>query len=65
MKKIALIFVLFFLAPGIFKEIKAQERYLATYESLKKYNTPDWFRDVKFGIFIHWGVSGLKILKKS
>ncbi len=33
-----------------------QEKYQATWESLKKYQTPDWFRDAKFGIFIHWGV---------
>ena len=31
-------------------------RYQANWDSLKKYNTPDWFRDAKFGIFIHWGV---------
>lgn len=23
--------------------------------SLEKYQTPDWFRDGKFGIFVHWG----------
>ncbi len=34
----------------------AQERYQATWESLSKYQTPEWFRDAKFGIFIHWGV---------
>ena len=34
----------------------AQERYQANWESLKKYQVPDWFRDAKFGIFIHWGV---------
>lgn len=34
----------------------AQDRYQATWESLAKYQTPDWFRDAKFGIFIHWGV---------
>lgn len=34
----------------------SQERYQANWESLKKYSTPDWFRDAKFGIFIHWGV---------
>ena len=38
------------------RQMQAQERYQATWESLKKYNTPDWFRDAKFGIFIHWGV---------
>ena len=26
------------------------------WESLSKYETPDWYRDAKFGIFIHWGV---------
>ncbi|MEO6455336.1 MAG: alpha-L-fucosidase [Ginsengibacter sp.] len=34
----------------------AQQQYRATWESLDKYQIPDWFRDVKFGIFIHWGV---------
>jgi len=36
--------------------LHAQERYQANWDSLKKYQTPDWFRDAKFGIFIHWGV---------
>ncbi|GAA3759277.1 alpha-L-fucosidase [Terriglobus aquaticus] len=25
-----------------------------TWESLKQYRTPEWFRDVKFGIWAHW-----------
>ena len=25
-------------------------------ESLKSYRCPDWFRDAKFGIYLHWGV---------
>ena len=36
--------------------LQAQERFQPTWESLKKYEIPDWFRDAKFGIFIHWGV---------
>ncbi|WP_153801096.1 alpha-L-fucosidase [Foetidibacter luteolus] len=32
------------------------DRYQSNWESLKKYQVPDWFRDAKFGIFIHWGV---------
>ena len=28
----------------------------ATWDSLASYRTPDWFRDAKFGIFLHWGV---------
>ena len=34
----------------------SQERYQANWESLKKYQAPEWFKDAKFGIFIHWGV---------
>ena len=30
--------------------------YIPTWKSLQQYTTPDWFRDAKFGIFIHWGV---------
>ena len=26
------------------------------WDSLRAYRTPEWFRDAKFGIFIHWGV---------
>lgn len=26
-----------------------------TWESLRKYETPRWFRDAKFGIWAHWG----------
>ena len=35
------------IAPGPFKP---------TWESLKQYRCPDWFRDAKFGIWAHWGV---------
>ncbi|MEO6804355.1 MAG: alpha-L-fucosidase [Granulicella sp.] len=28
----------------------------ASWDSLAQYRTPDWFRDAKFGIFLHWGV---------
>ncbi len=27
-----------------------------TWNSLAQYRTPDWFRDAKFGIFLHWGI---------
>ncbi len=30
--------------------------YEPTWQSLKQYTVPDWFRDAKLGIFIHWGV---------
>ncbi len=28
----------------------------ADWDSLAAYRTPEWFRDAKFGIFLHWGV---------
>jgi len=34
---------------------KAQQSYQANWKSLKKNQTPEWFKDAKFGIFIHWG----------
>lgn len=30
-------------------------RFEPTWESLKQYQTPEWFRDAKFGIWAHWG----------
>src|ERR1044072_9676537 len=34
----------------------AQTRYEATWESITKRPSPQWYTDAKFGIFIHWGV---------
>ena len=44
------------LSISLLDGLMAQDRYLATWESLSNYKTPDWFRDAKFGIFIHWGI---------
>jgi alpha-L-fucosidase len=55
-KKILLLFAVFSFFSGFIQSSKAQDRYQANWESLKNYSVPDWFRDAKFGIFIHWGV---------
>lgn len=34
----------------------AKGPYQATWESLAGYTVPRWYREAKFGIFIHWGV---------
>lgn len=34
----------------------AQGPYDADWDSLRGVRTPEWYRDGKFGIFIHWGV---------
>lgn len=33
-----------------------QGPFRADWESLQSYQIPDWYKDAKFGIFIHWGV---------
>ena len=33
-----------------------KEKYEAKWDSLDKRPTPQWFKDAKFGIFIHWGL---------
>ena len=33
-----------------------QGPFRADWQSLQQYQVPDWYRDAKFGIFIHWGV---------
>jgi len=34
----------------------AQGPFQPNWQSLESYQVPDWYRDAKFGIFIHWGV---------
>jgi len=44
---------------AILKQIDStiqQGPFRADWQSLQKYEVPDWYRDAKFGIFIHWGV---------
>lgn len=36
--------------------LSASQTFRAHYQSLKNHETPEWFRDAKLGIFIHWGV---------
>jgi alpha-L-fucosidase len=47
-------------ATAVTAALPAQQRRIVqgpfqpSWESLKKYNAPDWFRDAKFGIWAHW-----------
>jgi alpha-L-fucosidase len=36
-------------------EPMASGKFEPTWQSLAQYETPDWFRDAKFGIWAHWG----------
>ena len=53
MKKKSLSFIVLL----IFIKINAQNNiYQPTWESLDTRPTPAWFKNAKFGIFIHWGI---------
>ena len=44
---------------AILKEVDSvghQGPFRPDWESLQKYEAPEWYKDAKFGIFIHWGV---------
>lgn len=36
-------------------KVSSQGPFQPTWQSLETYQVPDWFRDAKFGIFVHWG----------
>ncbi len=38
------------------KQQKSTIHYEPTWESLAQYAVPQWFKDAKLGIFIHWGI---------
>ena len=40
----------------VHKETAQKARFQPNWNSLAAYRTPVWFRDAKFGIFLHWGV---------
>jgi len=44
---------------ALLKEVDTMDNqgpFRPDWESLQKYNVPEWYKDAKFGIFIHWGV---------
>jgi alpha-L-fucosidase len=40
---------------SIINAVVNQDLFQPTWDSLKKYQVPDWFRDAKFGMWAHWG----------
>ncbi|WP_183557537.1 alpha-L-fucosidase [Mucilaginibacter sp. SP1R1] len=40
--------------PGLYNPI-APGPFKPTWDSLAQYNTPEWYRDAKFGMWAHWG----------
>lgn len=62
MKKIAVLLTIFLLVSSCNTETaenkanKEDIHFEASIESLQQYECPEWFRDAKFGIYMHWGV---------
>lgn len=46
------------IAPAIGEKV-TNGPFKPTWDSLETYETPAWFRDAKFGIFMHWSVNSL------
>jgi alpha-L-fucosidase len=44
-----------FLSNLSFDEQIANGPFQPTWQSLKQYKTPEWYKDAKFGIWAHWG----------
>jgi alpha-L-fucosidase len=43
-------------ARRVLAETLARGPFAPSWSSLQHYSVPTWFRDAKFGLFIHWGV---------
>jgi alpha-L-fucosidase len=56
LKAVALTVVSFALVSLMERPTHAVNEFEATVESLRAYDCPEWFRDAKFGIYVHWGV---------
>ena len=44
---------------AIIDDVLEKGPYKPTWESLSAYEPPKWYRNAKFGIFIHWGIYGV------
>ena len=42
-------------AAAVASPLIAESPFTPDWESLKRYECPEWFRDAKFGIWAHWG----------
>lgn len=51
-----LTYVFVFFTLQTFNYTVMAQTWNQNWDSILKHETPEWFRDAKFGIFIHWGV---------
>jgi alpha-L-fucosidase len=56
MKTTRILMPLLFLSLFCSSQNQEIVQYEANWESLSQHQTPEWFKDAKFGIYFHWGV---------
>jgi len=58
MKKFILLLTgILFLSSALYPQVEPLEKpYKPEWQSIIKHQTPEWFKDAKFGIYFHWGV---------
>ncbi len=54
---VILLISLLFIGSRLHAQEKSKPiKYQPNWESLHQHQTPEWFRDAKFGVYFHWGV---------
>ena len=48
-----------FINIGLAQDNESKQKWEANWESLNSRPYPQWFKDAKLGIFIHWGVTAV------
>lgn len=54
LQRLTVVAALCAVAPGD-RSIGEGPRFESTVDSLRQYACPEWFRDAKFGVYLHWG----------
>lgn len=64
-KLITLLILTFLLSACVEKKqensIVSKKKYEANWSSLSQHQTPNWFNDLKFGIYCHWGPQTVEV----
>jgi len=49
------VLAVFAVSAALAQDDSAAKLFEPTWQSLERYECPEWFRDAKFGIYAHWG----------
>ena len=63
MRKIVICLIIELGIVSVFLSCNNPKKYEATWVSLQTHETPEWFRDAKFGLYFHWGLYSVPAYK--